>query len=350
MPAATHLEKDGSFTNTQRLLQWHFKAVEPKERLPLRALVLLPPRQEDQGAARRTRRTRATCRSSTSRGAIRRSGEIEEPSAEAVLAEINGWDSTRAGARRLQAAEGGRLDRVRLLDLLRRLRGRTTTRRRARSRTGSRATPRSNGAGRGRRTGASSTTAPRRSRTASRGRSASSSSGGTASRRSGRATTRRTSTRRRSPTTCPPDDAKGPEAIRGDHPFIMQADGLRLDLRRRRALVDGPLPTHYEPHESPFQNPLYAQRANPAPADEPRPRGGPVQPARARDGLSVRPHHLPADRAPHRGRHVTVHAVPRRAAAADVRRGASRSRARARARRTAAGRRSRPRARRSRRA
>src|ERR1043165_7081798 len=31
LPAATHLEKDGSFTNTQRLLQWHFKAVEPKQ-------------------------------------------------------------------------------------------------------------------------------------------------------------------------------------------------------------------------------------------------------------------------------------------------------------------------------
>jgi formate dehydrogenase major subunit len=30
-----------------------------------------------------------------------------------------------------------------------------------------------------------------------------------------------------------------------------------------QGIVDGPLPTHYEPHESPFQNPLYAQRANP---------------------------------------------------------------------------------------
>jgi formate dehydrogenase major subunit len=29
MPAASHVEKEGSFTNTQRLLQWHFKAVEP---------------------------------------------------------------------------------------------------------------------------------------------------------------------------------------------------------------------------------------------------------------------------------------------------------------------------------
>ena len=29
LPAASHVEKNGSFTNTQRLLQWHFKAVEP---------------------------------------------------------------------------------------------------------------------------------------------------------------------------------------------------------------------------------------------------------------------------------------------------------------------------------
>ena len=28
-PAAAHTEKDGSFTNTQRLLQWHHKALEP---------------------------------------------------------------------------------------------------------------------------------------------------------------------------------------------------------------------------------------------------------------------------------------------------------------------------------
>ncbi len=29
-------------------------------------------------------------------------------------------------------------------------------------------------------------------------------------------------------------------------------------------LRDGPLPTHYEPQESPFDNPLYAQQRNPA--------------------------------------------------------------------------------------
>ncbi len=29
LPAAAHTEKDGTFTNTQRMLQWHHKAVEP---------------------------------------------------------------------------------------------------------------------------------------------------------------------------------------------------------------------------------------------------------------------------------------------------------------------------------
>jgi len=30
MPAASHTEKNGSYTNTQRLLQWHHKAVDPQ--------------------------------------------------------------------------------------------------------------------------------------------------------------------------------------------------------------------------------------------------------------------------------------------------------------------------------
>jgi formate dehydrogenase major subunit len=60
----------------------------------------------------------------------------------------------------------------------------------------------------------------------------------------------------------PPDDAEAEDAIAGDHPFIMQADG-RSWLYVPQGLEDGPLPTHYEPHESPFDNPLYSQRANP---------------------------------------------------------------------------------------
>jgi formate dehydrogenase major subunit len=65
------------------------------------------------------------------------------------------------------------------------------------------------------------------------------------------------------PSYTPPDDAQAEDAIAGDHPFIMQADG-RSWLFVPQGLEDGPLPTHYEPHESPFENPLYTQRANPA--------------------------------------------------------------------------------------
>jgi formate dehydrogenase major subunit len=43
----------------------------------------------------------------------------------------------------------------------------------------------------------------------------------------------------------------------------MQADG-RGWLFVPSGLVDGPLPTHYEPHESPNRNALYGQQANPA--------------------------------------------------------------------------------------
>ena len=64
------------------------------------------------------------------------------------------------------------------------------------------------------------------------------------------------------PDYVPPDDAEAADAIAGDHPFIMQADG-RGWLFVPQGLEDGPLPTHYEPEESPFANPLYGQRANP---------------------------------------------------------------------------------------
>jgi formate dehydrogenase major subunit len=64
------------------------------------------------------------------------------------------------------------------------------------------------------------------------------------------------------PDYVPPDGAKAEDAIRGNHPFIMQADG-RSWLYVPQGLEDGPFPAHYEPHESPFDNPLYGQRTNP---------------------------------------------------------------------------------------
>jgi formate dehydrogenase major subunit len=64
------------------------------------------------------------------------------------------------------------------------------------------------------------------------------------------------------PTYRPPDGATGVEAISGDDAFIMQGDGKGW-LYAPSGLIDGPLPTHYEPVESSVRNPLYTQQANP---------------------------------------------------------------------------------------
>jgi formate dehydrogenase major subunit len=60
----------------------------------------------------------------------------------------------------------------------------------------------------------------------------------------------------------PPRNAKKMEAIAGDKPFILHPDGLAW-IYAPTGLVDGPLPAHYEPQESPFTNSLYAQQQNP---------------------------------------------------------------------------------------
>jgi formate dehydrogenase major subunit len=59
------------------------------------------------------------------------------------------------------------------------------------------------------------------------------------------------------------EDATGMDAISGDDPFIMMADG-RAWLYSPSGLLDGPMPTHYEPIESPVDNLLYPdQPTNP---------------------------------------------------------------------------------------
>jgi formate dehydrogenase major subunit len=56
--------------------------------------------------------------------------------------------------------------------------------------------------------------------------------------------------------------ASGIDAHSGADPFIMQVDGHGA-LFVTGALKDGPLPTHYEPLESVVANPLYGQQSNP---------------------------------------------------------------------------------------
>jgi formate dehydrogenase major subunit len=64
------------------------------------------------------------------------------------------------------------------------------------------------------------------------------------------------------PDYVPPEGATAQDAIGGADPFIMQTDG-RAWLFAPAGLADGPLPAHYEPAESPVDNPLYGQQANP---------------------------------------------------------------------------------------
>jgi formate dehydrogenase major subunit len=55
----------------------------------------------------------------------------------------------------------------------------------------------------------------------------------------------------------------GLEALDGRSPFLMTADG-KAAIFVPSGLKDGPLPTHYEPVESPVKNALYTQQDNPA--------------------------------------------------------------------------------------
>jgi formate dehydrogenase major subunit len=63
---------------------------------------------------------------------------------------------------------------------------------------------------------------------------------------------------------------RAPDAPGGAEPFVMQSDG-RGWLFAPRGLADGPLPTHYEPAESPLENPLYGQSTSPTADLWPRP-------------------------------------------------------------------------------
>jgi formate dehydrogenase major subunit len=67
----------------------------------------------------------------------------------------------------------------------------------------------------------------------------------------------------KAPSYRPDPDARGADAIPGDGPFIMQGDGKGW-LFASVGLMDGPLPAHYEPVESPVENPMYDQQNDPA--------------------------------------------------------------------------------------
>ncbi len=66
----------------------------------------------------------------------------------------------------------------------------------------------------------------------------------------------------KAPSFRPEPGAVGAAGLAGDDAFIMQSDG-KAWLYAPSGLLDGPLPVHYEPVESPLRNALHPQQANP---------------------------------------------------------------------------------------
>jgi formate dehydrogenase major subunit len=90
LPAASHVEKDGTFTNTQRLLQWHAKALEPPgdARSDLSFMYDLGKRIRAKLAGSAAERDRPVLDLTWDYPEV---GEHHEPAAAAILAELNGY-------------------------------------------------------------------------------------------------------------------------------------------------------------------------------------------------------------------------------------------------------------------
>jgi formate dehydrogenase major subunit len=260
LPAAAHTEKDGSFTNTQRMLQWHHQAVPPPgdARSDLWFMFHLGRIIRQKLAASTDPRDRPVLDLTWD---YPTKDEIEEPEAEAVLAEYNGYDGEGRPLSSYEQLEddgstacgcwiycGVYTDGVNQAD---------------------RRTPAKE----------QSWVAPEwgwawpANRRILYNRASADPDGRPWSERKALVwwddeTASWTGhdipdfDKHKSPWHRPPSGAEGAEALSGVDPFVMQADGKGW-LYAPAGLTDGPLPTHYEPQESPFDNPLYAQQRNP---------------------------------------------------------------------------------------
>jgi formate dehydrogenase major subunit len=266
MPAASHVEKDGCFTNTQRLLQWREKAVDPPgdARSETWFIYHLGRRLKEKAANdRRTRNEGLNALTWTYR-----TDALGEPSAEDVLQEINGRRvadrSLVSGFRELKA-DGSTECGCWIYSGVFPAPGR--------NRANDRQSRDYLGHGWG-----FSWPADRRIMY----NRASAKPDGTpwsdrkklvwwdAAKREWTGLDVPDFTATKPPDYRPPQNAEGDEALPGDAPFIMHADGVGW-IWVPIGLRDGPLPTYYEPLESPFTNELYpAQPTNPAAARKER--------------------------------------------------------------------------------
>jgi formate dehydrogenase major subunit len=288
MPAAAHTEKDGSFTNTQRMLQWHHTAVEPAG----------DARSDLWFAYHLGRRIRAKLAGSADE--MDRplldltwdypvSGALAEPDAEAVLAEINGRNADgRPLSAYTELKEDGSTSCGCWIYCGCYAGGVNQPARRKPGREQSWVAPEWGWAWPANRrilynrASADPDGRPWSERKAlvwwdaDRGRW------------SGHDVPDFVADK--DPHYQPPDGATGPAGLSGADPFIMQADG-KAWLFAPAGLVDGPLPAHYEPQDSPFSNALYQQQRNPVrqvtPYQHP---GNRMQPSGASPGSDVFPY------------------------------------------------------------
>jgi len=261
MPAATHTEKDGTFTNTQRLLQWHHKAVEPQGdcRSDLWFYFHLGRIIREKLAGSTDPKDRPILDLTWDYPTI---GDIAEPDAEAVLREINGWgpDGRTLSSYTEMKADGSTAGGCWIYCGCYADETNQTARRKP-GQDQNWVAPEWGWAW------------PSNRRTLYNRASADPEGKPWSERKryvwwdeeqerwTGYDVPDFEATKR--PDYRPAQDATGEAAIAGDAPFIMQGDGLGW-LFVPNGLKDGPLPTHYEPHESPFRNPLYSQQSNPA--------------------------------------------------------------------------------------
>jgi formate dehydrogenase major subunit len=261
MPAAAHTEKDGSFTNTQRLLQWHHQAVEPRHeaRSELWFMYHLGRIIRARLAGSSDEKDRAVLDLTWDYPVV---GETKDPDAEAVLKEMNGVDASGNPLTAFaELKDDGSTACGVWIYCGSYAHGQNQT---ARRKPGTEQTP----------------VAPEwgwawpGNRRLIYNRASADPDGKPWSERKRyvwwdeqqRKWTGKDVpdfTVDKPPNYVPPEGAKADAALPGDAPFIMQADG-RGWLFTPMGLKDGPLPTHYEPDESPVHNPLYSQQANPA--------------------------------------------------------------------------------------
>jgi formate dehydrogenase major subunit len=264
MPAASHVEKDGCFTNTQRLLQWREKAIDPPgdARSDTWFVYHLGRRLKEKAASdRRPRNAGLNALTWT----YRTHGPLHEPDAEEVLQEINGRRvhdrSLLSGFRELKA-DGSTECGCWIYSGVYPEPGRNrANERQSRDYLGhgwgfswpadrrimyNRASARPDGSPWSERKKLVWWDEAKREWT-------------------GLDVPDFTTTK--PPDYRPPENAEGDAALAGDAPFIMHADG-RGWIWVPIGLRDGPLPTHYEPLESPVGNLLYPRRPTNPPADK----------------------------------------------------------------------------------